>query len=154
MLVDLKKSGAMVQKLGNKLTALVALTAQQVRRLDHPVSSLGMRRSITLAVAATLALVLPTKLSATPPVEHDPPEPVAPQIECNVKESPVYCEDGVPTLTALQRAPFEWCRVKLPASKTALGGTSRLFSAAQTRVARKTRSQACCYVEWTWSACR
>jgi hypothetical protein len=112
-----------------------------------------MRRSIALTLGVTLAIVIPQKLTATPPAQHDPPEPVAPQIECDVKPSPVYCEDGLPTRTALQRAPFEWCPVKLPPSKTALGSTGRLFSAAQTRAARKTRLRACCYVEWTWSTC-
>lgn len=89
------------------------------------------------------------------PAAGDPAEPVAPTMECQIVAQPVYCETGVATRTALQPSPFEWCARQRPASEAgAMGGSGRLFSAAQTRLARKTQPSACCYLEWTWVVCR
>jgi hypothetical protein len=85
-----------------------------------------------------------------PPGPSDPPEPLAPMIECNFDRS-VTCHDEVPKQAVLQPAPFEWCaRVLAPASLK----TEVRFSAAETRKARKADPDACCYIEFIPRECR
>jgi hypothetical protein len=96
-----------------------------------------------------LLLVLVTACSSTAtapvrPIEPDLAEPAAPVIECAVHAEPVSCEPA---------APGAQCERQKPTTKSTLGGTGRLFSAAQTRLARAKDPDACCYLEWTWMAC-
>ena len=98
-----------------------------------------------------------TPIAAAPAatrVDNDPPEPIAPVSECNATSEPVYCQAGLPTRTAVGAQPFPWCHLQLAGSKATLGTTGRRFSAAETRKARASRPDACCYLEWTWTACR
>jgi hypothetical protein len=97
----------------------------------------------------------PDPIPDSPPDRPDPAEPTAPVIHCDVAAQPVFCEDGTPTITARQPHPFHWCASQLPSEATgALGTTERLFSAVETRRARVTAPEACCYLEWTWTLCR
>jgi hypothetical protein len=107
-----------------------------------------VRWLVTVLFACSSTSVAPT----TPP-GPGPVEPAAPVIECDVHPEPVHCEPGHPTRTALQPSPYPWCAREKPGSKHALGGTGRLFSAAETKVARAKDPAACCYLEWTWMAC-
>lgn len=111
-----------------------------------------VRIVILILAACSTTTTGPTQPTTT----ADPAEPAKPVIECNVTEVPVFCEPGTPTRTALQPSPFHWCareKPTAPGSGIAIGGTGRLFSAAQTRIARAKDPEACCYLEWTWSAC-
>jgi hypothetical protein len=96
-----------------------------------------------------LVLLAACSSSTATPVEH-PAEPAKPVIACDVTAQPVHCEPGLPTRTALQAAPFQWCAREQPATRT---GTGRQFSAKATHSARAKAPDACCYVEWTWTAC-
>ena len=92
-----------------------------------------------------LVLLVACSSPAAPPAAPSIPElaePAAPVIECDVRAEPVHCEPG-------ERE----CAREKPASKQALGGTGRLFSAMETRRARAKQPDACCYLEWTWMAC-
>ncbi|HEY1557702.1 MAG TPA: hypothetical protein VGF94_22875 [Kofleriaceae bacterium] len=83
----------------------------------------------------------------------DPPEPVAPAMDCDVKLRPAYCRGGFPVLSAYQPAPFSSCPKTLPAEAGVLGSSGKLFSAAETRKLWASGTHDCCYLEWTWTAC-
>lgn len=74
------------------------------------------------------------------PVAEDPPEPTAPQAECAFDRS-VFC------VTAQQCAPTQ------PARKQSVVPYDAQLSAAETRTHRATEPAACCYVEFTATAC-
>ena len=82
----------------------------------------------------------------------DPPEPKAPVVECAFERS-VFCVAGLPTRTALQKSPFEWCSRTQPAREQSFYKLDAQFSAVETRARRKTQVDACCYVDFFTRAC-
>ena len=95
--------------------------------------------------------------SATPapsPPVNDPPEPVSPQIECQITRK-VSCHDGAATRTAFQHSPFERCATTQPPAQpnSPVPDARAQFSAAETRAARTGAPQTCCYVDFIVGAC-
>ena len=86
------------------------------------------------------------------PVAEDPPEPTAPVVECAFDRT-VFCVTGQPTRTALQPAPFERCARTQAARKPSVVAYDAQFSAGETRARRETEPAACCYVEFSATAC-
>ncbi len=84
--------------------------------------------------------------------QADPPEPIEPAAEC-IFVPVTSCHDGLPTRTALQPSPFEWCEKVMPATGTIIPGNAQ-FSAVETRKARVTHPTACCYIQFTTRTCR
>ena len=81
------------------------------------------------------------------------PEPRAPQAECSF-ERRVVCHPGTPTRRALQPAPFEWCARTSPNTTSSdYPVPDAGFSASETRTARATTPDACCYIEFFTHLC-
>ncbi len=74
----------------------------------------------------------------------DPPEPTAPQVECNF-ERRVHCVKALDTDRSYQPPPFIGCPRTDAKSQ---------FSAAETRAAWSKTPGACCYVELIARQCR
>ena len=89
------------------------------------------------------------------PAAATPPEPTAPEVECNYDRS-VFCQPGQAMATAPQPAPFERCALTAPRRGAAGVGPAPApaFSAAETRAARQATADACCYVEFVARVCR
>jgi hypothetical protein len=149
------------------LGALVACSNAPPKPAAHSTASVTGSGSST---TDTASLVQPTtggsasgSGSATGPTRYidpkptavagDPPEPVAPQIECDIRRE-VHCHAVAGVLTAMQPSPFELCAKTAPAMSSSLvPDMTAHFSAAETRAARKREPSACCYVEFTTMAC-
>ena len=82
----------------------------------------------------------------------DPPEPTEPAAEC-IFVPVISCHDGLPTRTAMQPSPFEWCARTAPGADSIMPSDAQ-FSAIETRKARATRPAACCYIQFTTRTCR
>lgn len=105
-----------------------------------------------VATGVDAGVAAPPIIDAAQPRVGDPPEPAAPVADCAFTRT-VFCTKGIPTRTARQPSPFQWCEPTQPARGSSVVKQEARFSALETRARRVTQPDACCYVEFSTMAC-
>jgi hypothetical protein len=113
--------------------------------------SQSAEHAATIGSAATPAPSAPADAAVAPTNANDPPEPTAPQLECNY-ERRVSCVRRLDNDRPYQPPPFIGCPRTM--SRAANDTTQMQFSAAETRAAWTKTPGVCCYVDFIARQCR